>query len=142
MTDSLSAGMRRQARGRGCNTIGSPGYRYGATRRPDSYASKAARENPGRAPRFCEKKAGDEAGRLTKASARRVGEGHAANPATGTQTHVATRRGRATRRAIADGQSADGIVDEKSVGKIPHCAGPSKAGTVPTPSGEGKWKWL
>ena len=28
----------------------------------------------------------------------------------------------------AEGQSADGIVDEKSVGKIPYCTGPSKAG--------------
>jgi len=42
---------------------------------------------------------------------------------------------------IAEGQSADGIVDEKSVGKIPYCAGPSKAGKVPTPNGEGKWEW-
>ena len=31
---------------------------------------------------------------------------------------------------IAVRESAEGIVDEKSVGKIPHCAGPSKAGTV------------
>jgi hypothetical protein len=50
-------------------------------------------------------------------------DGQSTNPATGTQTHVATRRGRAARFANADGQSADGIVDEKSVGKPPTTVG-------------------
>ena len=41
--------------------------------------------------------------------------------------------------AIATRQSAEGIVDEKSVGKIPYCAGPSKAGK----EGGSEWtvKW-
>ena len=40
---------------------------------------------------------------------------------------------------IAEGQSAEGIVDEKSVGKIPRVdAGPSKAGKVSGPTGSPK----
>ena len=40
--------------------------------------------------------------------------------------------------AIAKRKSAEGTVDEKSVGKIPHCAGPSKAGKVHGPTGSSK----
>ncbi|MEK7996688.1 MAG: hypothetical protein AAB403_23030, partial [Planctomycetota bacterium] len=96
---------------------------------------ESSQGEPRESPRLCEKKAGDEAVRLNNASACGVRDRRSTNPTTGTQTQVATGRGRAARSANADGQSADGIVDEKSVGKIPPRAGPSKAETVPNPSG-------
>ena len=80
---------------------------------------ESSQGEPRESPKFCEKKTGDEADRLTKASACRAGGGRDTNPATGTQTNLATRRGRAARFAIANGQSADGIVDEKSGEKLP-----------------------
>ena len=83
-------------------------------------------KQPGRTPgepKVLREEAGDEAGWLTKASAWRVREGRSTSPATGTQTHFATRRGRAARYANANGQSANGIVDEKSVEKLPATAG-------------------
>ena len=39
---------------------------------------------------------------------------------------------------IAKRKSAEGAVDEKSDGKIPHYAGPSKAGKVNRPTGSSK----
>jgi len=93
---------------------------------------------PRESPRYCEKNAGDEAHRLTNASACSGRRDRFTSPRKGDTKRTTARRGSAATSAIAEGQSAEGGVDEKSVGKIPHCAGPSKAGKVNGPNGSSK----
>jgi hypothetical protein len=78
---------------------------------------------PRESPRFCEKRRRKQrrTGLPTPRPVTVVVTG-AGVPAPGRETQKDTtpRRGPAATSAIAKGQSAEGIVDEKSVGKIPH----------------------
>ncbi len=69
-----------------------------------------------------------------------VGQTRLREPEREHKRDLATCRGRVARHAVAEGQSAEGIVDEKSVGKIPRTdAGPSKAGKVGGSDWTAKW---
>ena len=105
---------RRQVQARGTGArwqhLNKPsGYREVSSRRPDSYASKAAGSTPGEPQALREKHAGKEAHRLTNASARSGGRNRIASPSGDTKVRDAPQRagGNAGHRqkAVSSGHS-------------------------------------
>ena len=127
---------RRQVQARGTGArwqhLNKPsGYREVSSRRPDSYASKAAGSTPGEPQALREKHAGKEAHRLTNASARSGGRNRIASPSGDTKVRDAPQRagGNAGHRqkAVSSGHSRR----KKPSGKFPApWPGPSKDQTV------------